>query len=348
MTNESTCRVGILADDLTSAADGAGPFVECGLTAVVHRGRAIDQNADVLAIDMATRSMHEADAAAAAKRATVDTKHADILYKTVDSTLRGHVRAEVEAVMAASDRKQLVFAPAFPEAGRITRGGVQLVNGLPVDQSAYASDPVHPVTSARLSDHLPDSIGNAILLDAETQEELSAQIAAIPVPQDVLWVGSPGMAKALAARFAPQRESLPLPTTALEPLIVVGSANPVSQAQAEFAQTSGCRVLRAPDARHTNPHAVLDELSTTAVSLLNSGTFGAVMATGGDTMEAILNKLGVSGFALSGELEPGFAVGMSDWNGKPLIIGMKAGGFGRPETLLQAAQAITKREEVAL
>ncbi|RWK81788.1 MAG: four-carbon acid sugar kinase family protein, partial [Mesorhizobium sp.] len=31
--------IGILADDLTSAADGAGPFVERGLRAVVGRGR---------------------------------------------------------------------------------------------------------------------------------------------------------------------------------------------------------------------------------------------------------------------------------------------------------------------
>lgn len=65
-------------------------------------------------------------------------------------------------------------------------------------------------------------------------------------------------------------------------------------------------------------------------------------------MEAILNKLGISGFSLSGELEPGFAVGFTDWNGRPLILGMKAGGFGRPESLLQAAQAITEQAEVAL
>ena len=36
------------------------------------------------------------------------------LYKTMDSTLRGHVREELSAAFRASRRQLLVVAPAFP------------------------------------------------------------------------------------------------------------------------------------------------------------------------------------------------------------------------------------------
>ena len=64
-----------------------------------------------------------------------------VLYKTVDSTLRGHIAEELEACFAASGRKALVFAPAFPQAGCTTVRGIQLVDGIPVSESAYGHDP---------------------------------------------------------------------------------------------------------------------------------------------------------------------------------------------------------------
>jgi len=79
---------------------------------------------------------------------------------------------------------------------------------------------------------------------------------------------------------------------------------------------------------------------------LETDAFGAVIATGGDTMEAILDGLGIHRFTLSGEVESGFPIGLSDHGGRPLILGMKAGGFGTVDTLANAAKHLTKFKEL--
>lgn len=345
MTIPVSLRVGILADDLTSAADGAGPFVERGLSALVGRGCVPTSFANVFAIDTRSRSLGPQAAAASIARFTKAVKHAETLYKTVDLTLRGNVRAEIGAALRASGRNKIVFAPAFPEAGRTTKDGVQYVNSVPVDQSTYANDPVHPATTSRLADLIPSNVRSAILLDAVTQDDLNAQIAAIPESPDVFWVGSPGMARALAARV-PYDSPPALPTTKLKVLVVVGSANATSHEQSEVvAGVSGVTVLRAPLIRTRDSAQALHTLVQTAIKALNTGDYGAVIATGGDTMEAVINALGINGFALTGEVEAGFPIGMSDLDGQPFILGMKAGGFGRPNTLANAAQRLIHIKE---
>jgi uncharacterized protein YgbK (DUF1537 family) len=338
-------RVGILADDLTSAADGAGPFVGRGLSALVGRACIPTATADVFAIDTRSRSVGTRAAFASTQRFTTSLKNAEILYKTVDSTLRGHVRGEIDAALKASGRRKLVFAPAFPEAGRTTRNGIQFVSGLPVDQSAYAHDPVHPATTSVLADLVPRDASSVVLLDAETQDDLDTQIAAIADPQEVLWVGSPGMAQALAARISIERPQV-IPTTSRKILVVVGSANAVSHEQCDLVENAqGVTVLRAPAARTPDSSGTLHKLVQAAISALETGDYGSVIATGGDTMQAILDGLGIHCFTLCGEVEAGFPVGLSDHVGQPLILGMKAGGFGTAETLVNAAKHLAKFKE---
>lgn len=203
MRTNGSYTIGILADDLTSAADGAAPFVQRGLRAVVGRRRLPLSNATILAADSGSRSLQASQAAERASKLAAQLASRDVLYKTVDSTLRGHVRAEIEAAFTASGRKMLVFAPAFPGAGRTTVSGVQLVDGIPVAETGYGRDPVHPARHSRLVELVPTSIGNVVILDAATQDQLDAKIAALPDPESILWVGSPGMALALAKRLAP-------------------------------------------------------------------------------------------------------------------------------------------------
>src|SRR4051812_47096361 len=119
----------VLADDLTSAADGAAPFVARGLTAAIGRGELPRHAAEVVAVDSASRSATSSQAFERVARLTGQLAGRDLLYKTVDSTLRGHITEELEACFLASGRKSLVFAPAFPQAGRTTVGGIQFVDG---------------------------------------------------------------------------------------------------------------------------------------------------------------------------------------------------------------------------
>src|SRR5689334_12574933 len=342
MRTNRPCTIAILADDLTSAADGAGPFVERGLRAVVGRRRLPLEEAAVVAVDSGSRSASALQAARRVSDLAERLASRDVFYKTVDSTLRGHVRAELEAAYAASGRKMLVFAPAFPGAGRTTVSGVQLVDGIPVAESGYGRDPVHPARHSRLVELVPSSIGNVVIIDAATQGELDAKITALPDPESILWVGSPGMALSLAKRFAPAQVTSDVALAGgSEILVVVGSANPRSRRQADrIGVEHGVALLRAPVERIDDPHSILRDIAQAAARKLVDERCDVVIATGGDTMEAILDGLDISAFEILLELEPGFPLGRAFLNGRELLIAMKAGGFGDDNTLHRAIERL--------
>lgn len=293
----------------------------------------------VLAVDSGTRSMSASEAVARVAAHTARLAAQDILDKTVDSTLRGHVRVELEACFRASGREKLVLAPAFPAAGRTTVGGIQFVDGVPVAETVYGRDPVHPARRSALADLVPDSVSRVVMLDARTQAELDAKVAAQPDPETILWAGSPGMAGALARRLA----SPPGPVVAMgaaggEILVVVGTANPRSHGQAGALRgIAGVTVLRSPAEPHDDPAALLRRIADDAASRIENGAVRAVIATGGDTMEAIMQRLDIGEFEVLRELEPGFPLGRAVVRPcPPLLVAMKAGGFGDDGTLLRA------------
>ncbi|TPJ52346.1 four-carbon acid sugar kinase family protein [Mesorhizobium sp. B2-6-4] len=336
-------NIAILADDLTSAADGAAPFVARGLSASIGRGQLPCLAAAVIAVDSGSRSATASRAIERVARLTARLASRAVLYKTVDSTLRGHVAEELEACFAASGRKSLLFAPAFPQAGRTTVRGIQFVNGIPVSESAYGHDPVHPVRHSALVDLVPNCIKNVRLLDAETQEELDSQIASIEDPESILWVGSPGMAAALSRRFVHAKTLPPLiDGISSDVLVVIGSANPRSHRQADqLKEVSGVMLLRGPKARERDSATVLRRLAQDAARELQSSGFGALIATGGDTMDAILDLLNVREFEILQELDPGFPLGLATLgDGRSLLLAMKAGGFGSDDAVKLAVARI--------
>jgi uncharacterized protein YgbK (DUF1537 family) len=82
-----------------------------------------------------------------------------LLVKRVDTTLRGPLAAELAAALSArgsSSRRPVcaVAAPAYPGARRTTVGGIHLVEGIPVADSAAGRDPFTPVPASRVADLL--------------------------------------------------------------------------------------------------------------------------------------------------------------------------------------------------
>ncbi|MEV5612524.1 four-carbon acid sugar kinase family protein [Streptomyces sp. NPDC052225] len=346
-------RVAILADDLTSAGDGAAPFGAARVLVALPAAPPPDP-VGVLAVDLATRTARAADAAARTERAARLLRDADVLAKTVDSTLRGHLAAETRAAWRGSGRRTVVVAPAFPAGGRSTVDGVQYVDEVPVHASAFGRDPVHPVGSSRLADVLPEAVlvgrgdvpdleaGGMFVCDAVSDADLDRLVASVPHPADVLWVGSPGLAAALARRWASRDRSTPLPDTAVTtPLVVVGSANPASRRQ--LAELRGAaphvRVVHTPEDRR-DPRGLLPEVAEQVRAHVIDGTADALVLTGGETAAAVLSVLGADGFDLLAEPEPGVAQGLLTGARRlPLLI--KAGGFGDDGTLVRLCRALT-------
>ena len=86
-----------------------------------------------------------------------------------DSTLRGHLREEYEAVRRATAPDSwpvLVLVPALPSAGRVTRGGVHMIErdgeSTPLDQTEYARDGVFSYSTARLPSGSMSVVGSSI------------------------------------------------------------------------------------------------------------------------------------------------------------------------------------------
>ncbi|ACP22127.1 putative inner membrane protein (plasmid) [Sinorhizobium fredii NGR234] len=374
-------HIGVVADDLTSAADGAIAFLERGYIPRICRVGSDDTHASLVSIDTGSRTLDEADAAHVTRQAVTTLADRPLLYKTIDSTLRGHIRVEIAAAFQASGRPRLVIAPAFPAAGRTTIDGIQLLHGEPVAQTAYSRDPVHPARTSRIEDliepslgriarisaHTEDGeIGNAIgdapvvIVDACEQVMLNRRIAEIQKHGPALWVGSPGMAEALAT-VVERRTGQDIFTPEVTPnrvLVLVGSANHVSRSQCERLAATGASVamratdldeaasvvcIRTPHIRTSDPAKALATLVDEAEIALSRHRYDAIVATGGETMQALLERLTIHAFDLIRELEPGFPLGCARLaDGRMMLLAMKAGGFGSGMTLRNAADTIRR------
>lgn len=125
-----TLRLAIVADDLTGALDTATPFALAGLKVVVAVSvdgveDAIATKADVVAVNTASRALDATAAVESVTRAMAAIMRARpaILFKKVDSRLKGNPGAEADAVADAGGRRLLVVAPAVPDQGRQTQNG---------------------------------------------------------------------------------------------------------------------------------------------------------------------------------------------------------------------------------
>ena len=253
-------RVAVIADDLTGAADSGVQLARAGYrTAVAFHGGHLPpvDPFDAVVADTDSRALSAAEAAERVAHAASALRGAGMLYKKVDSTLRGPVAAELGAALAAGGRSGGLLAPAFPPAGRTTREGVQLVDGRPVHETAFADDPTWPVTEARLPALLaaarlgpvevlpalerpdPERVGRAfqtggwLVADAESPEHLEALVRSVDDPGDVLWAGSAGLAAALGRAYPGPGTGEPVEGPAPEgpALAVIGSAHPVAREQ---------------------------------------------------------------------------------------------------------------------
>lgn len=332
------------------------------------------------------------------------------LIKKIDSTLRGQPVAELAATLralrAVSGPRLAVVAPAFPGTGRTTRDGRIHLDGTPLEQTPlWARDHSYPsahlpevlraagLRNAALSlavlrdeaalaaalrqalDEALDGRLEAVVCDAETPEDLDRLArASLPLAGALFWVGSGGIAAALAG-VLPARDTAPvpaLPRSGAGVLLVVGSVAEASRNAAARLVAEGAvtpftvapALLRAGPAdpgwaplaaeiagslsqgRDTlvqiasDPAADLRQGAALAEALaLLLAPAGACMAglfaTGGETACALLTGLGVHGIRLLEEVEPGVPLGITRGALRVPVM-TKAGAFGHERSLLNS------------
>ena len=368
----------ILADDSTGAADTGVEFAQAGWhTRSLRHNWQTDHlyGAEMIVIDTATRTAPGAAARAAVHQAVTRLRQADgeIIYKKMDSTLRGALGPELDAILTACGQSLAIICPAFPTTGRTLINGVLRVDGIPVAHTPAGRDPLTPVLESHLPTllagqtqrhvhHYPRPLdgfepatlaaqwaqlspGGLAVVDAADEADL-VQIAAAAGSQPVgrlLLCGSAGLARPWAKALA-QR-------TRRQVLVVCGSLHPVARAQLRALQQSDSPAVKLLATEEKRPsrsatHQAAQTLATEAVTWLAQHAVSAAVVIGGDTLDAFLTAAGASGIDLERPISAGIALGRmasGPWSG--LRIVSKAGGFGQEDTIVDTVRHLSGNQE---
>ena len=361
----------IVADDLTGACDTGALFAARGPVPVSIWPRRAAADTVVRVVDTESRTLTALDAAerAATVAAGGRARH---WFKKIDSTLRGPIGPEVDALMRATGVTTAILCPAFPAQQRVVLDRALLVAGTPVAATPIARDPSFPGgTGSSVVDLLRPQLdramawipidqlragsealtarvrrlsGTAIIADAETDADLEALVeAALGVTPQPLLVGSAGLGRALAARLGLLGERVELPAGGRW-LFVAGSAHPATRRQVKEARAAGLTVVATPERAVADRSEVIARLIEQAVAAIERERWDLVVVTGGETAVALWGALGADRMEVLGAPASGLALGQLRLAGRePLTVLTKAGGFGPPDLVV----SLLKREVVA-
>ncbi len=262
----------IIADDLTGALDTGVKFAEAGLTTAVStrcESCPADSSADVAVLCADTRHL-SGEEAYRAIRSIVEANRDrfPLLMKKTDSGLRGNIGAELQSFLDGTGERALAFLPALPEMHRVTLGGVQYIDGVPVSKSVFGRDPFEPVLDDDISvllsrqcsvptrvisreeagSTLRDTVGPVIrIYDAETSEDMRRAVSRLLSDgQTHLLAGCAGLAQALAGELSGSASSPGRPSEHDPLLVVCGSVNNVSARQLDYAESRGFERVHLP------------------------------------------------------------------------------------------------------
>ena len=399
----------IIADDFTGALDTGVQFSKQGAKTLVTTDLEIDFAAladDIQVLSVDTESRHiPAGAAYESVFALAGRANAfgiPCIYKKTDSTLRGNIGAELEAVSNACG-ESVMFVPAYPKNNRTTKNGVQYVSGVPVGETAISKDPIDPVTLSRVTDIIAlqskmealdvplvrcgsahfSQPGCIYVFDAETDGDLDLVGRTLKQAGKLrVLAGCAGFAEKLPELLALPKADFSVKPRGGSVLLVSGSVNQVSldqldaaeafgyknialtplqklgvgpegdRARSEAAQTvisglnNGGRVIlravgksgdmadadkfaaQACIAPKAIPTMVAGSMSAIVKEVLASGAAHNLAVFGGDTLLAVIDRLGGIGVIPHTEVAPGVVSSTVLRGGGDFEVVTKAGGFG--------------------
>lgn len=301
-------RIGLVADDLTGACDSALPFLAGGSVLVGLWPHLPAGDLACAAVSTETRdepNLASVRGRVAAMRLRLDR---DLLYRKLDSMLRGNPVADLESARMAVSGRCLV-APALPGESRTTAGGWQRWPG--------GGSDLRTLFAPLLKE------GYIELRDAATDADLDGIAADALAHEDRVLAGSAGLAAALARTLGLGPPPAATGQGCERPLAIVGS--PAAGAQAAFARERGRAVhVLGPDD--------LPDVD---------GADGLVL-TGGRTAALVLGGAGAEMLELLGEALPRTPLARvrgGALNGMPVVL--KAGAFGDLDAIYRALEVLS-------
>jgi uncharacterized protein YgbK (DUF1537 family) len=362
----------LIADDLTGACDAAVPFAARGHATAARLGFDGDADGlDVLAVTTESRALPAAELRGVFERtaralAGVESR---ILFKKIDSTLRGNVGMEVALAAEAFACDAAIVTPAFPAMNRIVEAGRLRVAGAqfaPIEMAAFwraQGLACHHVSPEGLDAALASG-ARFVSVDAASDADLDAIVRrGLGSARRILWAGSAGLASALArvgqaswpALPKAGQEACPTNARAMPVLFCLGSDHAVTlEQERNLIAARGALALDALTAaperiaaaltggRHVALRIPYGRVGLERARQLFHGLCGAWMLTGGDTASLVCRALEAAGIQLHHEVAPGIPRGAivgGPFHGAPVVT--KSGGFGAPDALIRIADYFT-------
>ncbi|MCE5282057.1 MAG: four-carbon acid sugar kinase family protein [Deltaproteobacteria bacterium] len=323
--SHSDKRIGVIADDLTGANDTGVQFAKQGLTTLVLMGTHLTPGGleeDVVVVDCRSRALAPEEAYRKAAQAALLFKDSRFrfIFKKIDSTLRGNIGREIDAVMDTCGQELAIVAPAYPRNGRTTIGGYHLLHGIPLEDTEIARDPRCPIRESHiptlLSGQTPRKVGHVgikavaagqeaileamreriaageqvLLCDIWQDEHLKMLAAAgMRLGKPLLWVGSAGLAEHLPPLLGPVE-----PPDGKDPagarlsegkavVVLAGSVSPVTRSQVGMLiQRADVEWIEMDPCTLLQPEAATHEISRCLDAALDAVKSGrnVVMTTG--------------------------------------------------------------------
>lgn len=160
-------KIIVIADDFTGANDTGVKFAKAGYnTSVTSSYYQYDYNSDIMVINTETRLIDK-NAAKEKINLFLNNLKVDsnkIIYKKIDSTFRGNIGAEIDALLNKFDYNVCVVANAFPSMNRTIVNGISYVNGIELDKTDFAKDPINPIKTSYIRDILKEQTAYSIKL----------------------------------------------------------------------------------------------------------------------------------------------------------------------------------------
>src|SRR2546423_1606065 len=162
-----------LADDMTGALEIGAKFRAAGIETLVSAQPLPASSTSAVVVDTETRHVSAEIAGREVKRFILPAAgHPRLIYKKTDSTLRGNISSELQALAELYPKWRIGYAPAYPALGRTVKAGVLYVDGVAVGETEFARDMLNPICGSSVSAILPPALACTIF-DGETESDFS-------------------------------------------------------------------------------------------------------------------------------------------------------------------------------
>ncbi|PKG23721.1 four-carbon acid sugar kinase family protein [Niallia nealsonii] len=262
-------KLAVISDDLTGASDCGAQLIKYGLKVAVsvenNEKKFIGEETVIFNTDSRSLSKEDAYKKVHHLSSLLVDGDFDVIYKKIDSTMRGNIGAEMNALYDALLPDFIIIAPGYPQNDRKVLEGMHYLNGRLLHETEVAKDPKTPVEESNISlliekqsnknvGHINRDIllhGTNVIcetlrkykrqgikyitVDSVEEQDFDLLVEALHLLEDkIIWCGSSGLISHIPKMFGLQVEAyhhVLLPQHKFPALFVVGSVSKIGRKQ---------------------------------------------------------------------------------------------------------------------